>query len=147
MMKFNLDERNKEVIMKVCTVMYLLTFVMLAIALLYRQFVLRQPIDDYSDIANIFTFNTLVLLAAILYLGGIQFPPLKLSTVLILYLGFVTIGFLYTFFKYTILLESPISFGFMLEKLGIILVICALILGIYVLFAFLGRRKMERDLS
>jgi hypothetical protein len=115
--------------------------------LLYRQFVLHQNVEQFTDIANILVFNVVVVIAAILYLGGITFPRIKPLTVLVIYVAFVCFGFLFTLFKYSILLDRPLTLFQTFEKLAIILVICALFMFIYVLFAYLGQKKIESDIS
>ena len=62
-MKNNLimDERTKQVAYKIIAIMYFLTFFALVGIILYRQFVLRQELNDYEDIAVIMTINSLFL--------------------------------------------------------------------------------------
>ena len=68
--RFGLDERNISIIQKVGYIMYLITLLLLVIVLLYREFILGQHVDEYDDIANILVFNVIVLVAAVLYMGG-----------------------------------------------------------------------------
>ena len=143
----NIDERNRGVILKVCSIMYFITVMALAFVLLYRQFILHQSIEQFTDIANILVFNVIVVIAAVLYLGGITFPRIKPLSVLLIYIAFVSFGFLFTLFKYLILLDQPLTLLFAIEKLALILVICALFMFIYVLFAYLGQKKIESDIS
>lgn len=142
----NLDERNLNVIQKVCSIMYFINILVLAFLLIHRQFVLHQSVKEFMDFANLLVFNAIVAIAAILYLGGISFPKFRLRTLLMIYIIFVTIGFLFTMFKYNILLNQSLSVNESLEKLLIILVICALFMFIYGLFAYLGYRKIEKDI-
>ena len=143
----NIDERNRGVILKVCSIMYFITLMALTFVLLYRQFILHQSIEQFTDIANILVFNVIVVIAAVLYLGGITFPRIKPLSVLLIYIAFVSFGFLFTLFKYSILLDQPLTLLFAIEKLALILVICALFMFIYVLFAYLGQKKIESDIS
>lgn len=143
----SLDERNLRVIQKVGAIMYFINIMILVGILIYREYVLRQNIEQFTDIANLLVFNVIVAITAILYLGGIPFPRIKAKTILLFYIIFVTIGFLYTLFNYAVLKNTPLSFEQSLEKLLIILVICGLFLFIYVLFAYLGTKKLEKDIS
>ena len=77
---FKLDERNMYVIKRVFTIMYILNVLSLIFIVNYRQFVLDQSTDQYMDIANVMVFNIVVGIAAILYLGGITFPKIKIGT-------------------------------------------------------------------
>jgi len=142
----NLDERNLNVILKVCSIMYYINILILGFLLIYRQFVLHQSTKEFMDFANLLVFNVIVAIAAVLYLGGIPFPKIRLRTLLRIYVIFVTIGFLFTLFKYNILLNQSLSLMEALGKLLIILVICALFMSVYGLFAYLGYRKIEKDI-
>ena len=144
--KLNFDERNLSTIQKVCTIMYYINILILAFILIYRQFVLHQNTNEYMDIANLLVFNVIVAISAILYWGGITFPKIKLRTLFLIYIIFVAIGFLFTMYKYNILLRQTLSVSEVLEKLLIILVICGLFISIYGFFAYFGHRKIEKDI-
>ncbi len=144
--KINLDERNLGTIKKVCTIMYFINIVILSFILIYRQFVLHQNVSEFTDIANLLVFNVVVAISAILYLGGITFPKIRLRTLFFIYCTFVTTGFLFTLFKYNVLLDQPLSINAALEKLLIVVVICGLFIMVYGLFAYFGYRKIEKDI-
>ncbi len=126
--------------------MYFMNILVLVYILTYRQFVLLQGTNEFMDIANLLVFNVVVAIAAILYLGGITFPKIRPGILFLIYLVFVIIGFLFTLFKYNILLKQSLSFNAALEKLGIILVICALFVLVYGFFAYFGYRTIENDI-
>lgn len=126
--------------------MYFINVLVLAFLLIHRQFVLHQSVKEFTDFANLLVFNAIVAIAAILYLGGISFPKFRFRTLLLIYIIFVTIGFLFTMFKYSILLNQSLSVNEILEKLLIVIVICALFVFVYGLFAYLGYRKIEKDI-
>ena len=144
---FKLDERNMYVIKRVFTIMYILNILSLIFIVNYRQFVLDQSSDQYRDIANVMVFNIVVGIAAILYLGGITFPKIKIGTALLFYLGFVTIGIAFTLIKYGVFYDVTLTFSFVLDKVLIIAAICAILVAIFLLFGYLGKRKIEKDLS
>jgi len=143
----NLDERNIMVILRVSGVMYYLTLMALVITLLYRQFVLDQPLEAYQDIANILTVNVLVFIGLILYLGGIPVPRMTIRSVISLYLGFVAAGFAFTLFKYTVLLGEPLSLNMFLEALKIVSGICGILVLIWALLAYFGNRRIEKKIG
>ena len=140
-----LDERNVDSIRKVCTVMYGLTMVLLALAVLYRQFGLEQTTHEFEDIAVILTSNVIVGLGAILYFGGVALPRFSPRTLAAAYLGFVVVGFGFTVFKYAVLLGQPMDAGILWANFLTVATICALLTGIYVLAAYLGVRRIERQ--
>jgi hypothetical protein len=144
---FKLDERNMYVIRQVFTVMYIINILCLIFIVNYRQFVLDQSTDDYMDIANILVFNIIVGLTSVLYLGGITFPKIKIRTALLFYLGFVTLGIAFTLTKYGVFYNVTLSFNFILDKVIIIATICAILLAIFLSFGYLGKRKIEKDIS
>ena len=144
---FNLDERNMDVIKRVFTIMYILNILSLIFIINYRQFVLDQNSDQYTDIANVMVFNIVVGIAAILYLGGITFPKIKIGTAIMFYVGFVTLGIVFTLVKYGVFSNKTLTFDFVFGKVSIIAVICAILLGIFLLFGYLGQKKIEKDIS
>jgi len=144
---FQLDERSRSIIHRICTTMYLITIGMIMVALVYRQFVLGQSSDAFDDLAMIMTVNAFALLSAVLYFAGLSFEAISPLRLLGLYIGFVALGFGFTMVKYLVLLDQPLDGGEILEKLGIIGAICAIVTGLYVVFAYLGKRKIEREIS
>jgi len=141
-----IDERNLSTIRKVCTIMYFINILMLCFILVYRQFVLHQNINEFTDIANLLVFHVVVAISAILYLGGISFPKIRLRALFLIYFVFVIVGFLFTLFKYNVLLGQSLSIYAALEKLFIVFVICGLFMLVYGLFAYFGYRKIEKDI-
>ena len=144
--KKNIDERNLNTIRKVCTVLYFINILLLSFILVYREFVLHQNIKEFTDIANLLVFHVVVAISAILYLGGISIPKIRLRTIFLIYFAFVTVGFLYTLFINNVLLNQPLSIYAAFEKLFIIIVICGLFMLVYGLFAYFGYRKIEKDI-
>ena len=126
--------------------MYFINILVLAFILIYREFILHQKIDEFTDIANLLVFNVVVAISAILYLGGITFPKIRLRTIFLIYFAFVTVGFLYTWFINNVLLNQPLSMNTALQKLLIIFVICGLFMLVYGLFAYFGHRKIEKNI-
>ena len=144
--KFRYDERNRNVIRQVFSIMYILNILSMIFIINYRQFVLDQGSDQYMDIANILVFNVVVGIAAILYLGGITFPKLNLLSALLVYIGFVGLGLAFTLVKYGVFSNLNPTPEFVFNKLFIIMSICAILMAIFLLFGYLGQRKIEKDL-
>jgi len=144
---FSADERGKEVVRKVCTTMYGLTLTALIGTMFFRQFVLGQAVRQFEDIAIIVTANALVLVVAVLYLGGIVVQKFKPKYIVTGYVLYIVIGFSFTFIKYRVLTTPPLSIGATFGKLSTVVIICGLITALFVLFAYLGKRRVERDLE
>jgi ABC-type nickel/cobalt efflux system permease component RcnA len=142
-----LDERNVNIILRICTVLYILTLASLIVTQLYRQFVLHQATEEWQDIANILTFNVLVLFGAVLYLGGITPRKVKLRHILVLYVGFVLIGVIFTIFKYAVLLGQQVNLTEVKDYLLIVSVICGVLIAVWSLLAYLGNKRIEKQLE
>ena len=143
----NMDERNKLIAYKVSTIMYLLTIVAMQGIVLYRQFVLGQELGDFEDLAVIMTINSLFLLSALLYFGAIPIRRLSVKRILQIYLVFLALGSLFTVAKYTVFQTPGLTFGQLLDKLLIVGAVISLIMGFFVLFTILGKRRQEKELE
>ncbi len=143
----NMDERNKLIAYKVIAVMYFLTILAIQGIVIYRQFALGQEIGDFEDIAIIMTINSLFLISALLYFGAIPIRKLKIKSILLIYALFIVLGSLFTYAKYNIFQSPGLSFGQLLDKLIIIFIITGLIMLFFILFSFLGKRKVEKELE
>jgi len=143
----NLDERNINIILRICTVLYVLTLASLIVTQLYRQFVLHQATQEWQDIANIIAFNVIFLLGSVLYLGGITPQKVKLGHILVLYAGFVLIGVIFTIFKYAILLGQKVSLAEVRNYLVIVSVICGALIAAWGLLTYLGKKRIEKRLE
>lgn len=144
---FNLDERNINIILRICTVLYVLTLVSLIVTQLYRQFVLGQATEEWQDIANIITFNVLFLVGSILFLGGITPQKVKLRHILVLYAGFVLVGVTFTIFKYAVLLGEQVNLVEVKDYLLIVSAICGVLVAAWSLLAYLGSKRIEKRLE
>ena len=58
----NIDERQKEIMYRVGFIMYIITWMGIIAALLYRQFVLQQDIAQFEDLTILSTFNGVVFI-------------------------------------------------------------------------------------
>ena len=142
------DERELNVYRSFITVLYFLTLAALISIQLYRQFVLGQPSEQWDDIALLITANVLLLLGGGLFLSGrIDLQKFKPHYFIIGYAAFVLIGLLFTIFKYSVLLGQNVSLVQVWEYLLTILPITAILVVGWGLLAFLGRRRMEKQLE
>ena len=136
-----MDERTRVIIMRVCTIMYVLTLMALLIDILFRQFVLGQSSNSFNDIAMIYTFNVIILIGAILYFGGVPFLKIRLKPILTLFIVMAVSGTVFTIIKYR--LTDPLS---IINKFGIIIAIITIFFLIWITAAFFGKRKMDKKL-
>ena len=128
--------------------MYLLTIFSLIVIQLYRQFVLHQPQEAWNDIAMLLTVNILVLLGLTLYLTGVINPrKIKLRYLLAGYALFVLVGFLFTIFKYTVLLGQDINLAQVWSSLSTVVIISGILVLALGLLAYLGNRRIDKQIS
>lgn len=146
--RFNLDERETRTLRQVSSVLYVITLYALIGLQLYRQFVLKQPRQEWNDLALLIAFNVIAWLGALLYLGGDIHPgQVRLRPVLIGFAGFVVIGSAFTFFKYAVLLGQALSLPQMLDIFLTVVTISALLAALLGLVAYLGYRRMEKRIQ
>jgi heme/copper-type cytochrome/quinol oxidase subunit 3 len=143
----NMDERSKLIAYKVIAIMYFLTILAIEGVILYRQFALGQSIRDFEDLAIILTVNSLFLISALLYFGAIPIQKLKIRTILWGYLAIVVLGAVFTYLKYNIFQSPGLTFGQLVDKLLIISAISGLIVGFFILFSFLGIKRLDKELE
>ena len=143
----NIDERNKQVGLKVIAVMYFLTIIALQGILLYRQFSLGQDLNEFEDIAIVLTVNSLFLITALLFFGAIPLQKIKPKFVLLFYLAIVVAGTIFTYLKYNVFTGPELSTRELFDKLIIIFSISGLIVLFWILFWYLGKRKLEKKLE
>jgi hypothetical protein len=145
---FNLDERENNIFRSVCTIMYLITIFSLMVIQLYRQFVLDQPQEAWNDIAMLLTVNIFALLGLTLYLTGVINPrKIKLGYILVGYALFVLVGFIFTTFKYTVLLGQEINLAQVWSNLSTVVIISGIIVLALGLLAYLGNRRIDKQIS
>ena len=145
---FNFDEREANTFRSICTLMYLLTILSLIIIQLYRQFVLNQPQEAWNDIAMLLTVNILVLLGLTLYLTGVINPRrIKLRYLLVGYALFVLVGFLFTIFKYAVLLGQDINLAQIWSYLSTVVIISGILVLALGCLAYLGNRRIDKQIS
>ena len=145
---FNLDERERNVYRNFITILYFITLVALIGMQLYRQFALDQPNEQWNDIALLITFNVLFLLGGGLYLSGTVNPKkIKTRHIVIGYAAFVLLGLMFTIFKYSVLLEQKVGLDQIWEYILIIIPITAALVIGWGLLAYLGHRRIEKQLE
>lgn len=139
----NLDERTVSVIQKISTRFYLLTMAALGVSLIYRDMILGRPVEGVlQDVANIFTANVVFWLAVAFYFGGIYLGKVRLLPVIGIYVGLVFIGAIFTSVKY-----GATSFQALYPHLVVVAGVSAGLVAFWTAFAYLGQRKVEKDIA
>lgn len=135
------DERSASIFRRVCARMYLATIVVLWLDVLYRQLWLHQPVTDFMDVALIVVANVVLAIGAILYAGGVTIPRFRASLVASFYAACVIAG---TGFW---ILKDPEGTPRATGKFLIVASVSAILILLYLLAAYLGTRKVDRELE
>jgi hypothetical protein len=145
---FNLDERTIKTILKICATLYVITIYSLIGVMSYRQYVLHQAVREFEDMAIIVSFNVVVMIGSALYfVGGFAIKKIKLRWIISGYVGFVLIGFAFTIFRYTVLLEQELSLTQVVNYLFTVLKITGILVIVWCLLAYLGNRRIEKQIE
>jgi hypothetical protein len=140
--KLQIDERNVTTTRKICTRLYMATIGTLWLDVLWRQFILRQPLSEFGDLAALMTANVIMFIGAILYYGGVTLPKIRISVAVGFYLVCVVVGTAFTAYRYNLS-----SVGEILGKLVLVAAIAGCVVVLYIFVAYLGSRKTDRELE
>jgi len=136
------DERFKDIFKTLCTRFYIITMLFVWGDIMYRSMILKQPPSQFEDLNIIMTLNVLLFLPSVFYYSGLSFKKLKPGSLVLIYLLMVVLGTVVTIFKYRIY-----DTVFILGKTMIIAAICAIIVSVYVFFAWFGYRRIEKEIE
>ncbi|MDX1283462.1 MAG: hypothetical protein R3182_00545, partial [Draconibacterium sp.] len=82
-----------------------------------------------------------------LYFGAVQIRNLTIKSIIIIYLGFVVVGSLFTYAKYNLFQSPGLSIAQLFDKLKIIAAIIGIIMGFWIVLSYLGKRRIEKELE
>ena len=136
------DERFAANFKTLCTRFYIITMVLIYGMIMYRSMVLKQPQSEYEDLLLLMTLNVVLFIPSMLYYSGLSFRKVRPLNLVLVYILMVVIGTVFTIFKYKI--YDPM---FILGKVGIIATIIAILMAVYVFFAWFGYRKVEDEIG
>lgn len=142
-----MDERSKQLALRIIAIAYFLTIITMQGILLYRQFVLGEALERFEPIAVIVTVNSLFLISALLYFGAVIVRRLKVKQLLLIYLVFGILGTLFTWAKYNVFGNAGLSAAQLFDKLLAVYAVLGIILGFFILFAALGKRRLEKEIE
>ena len=142
-----LDERNKQIALKVIAVMYFLTIIAMQLIVIYRQFALNQSIREFEDLAILMTINSIFLITALLYFGAVPIQKIRIKYILMAYAVIIVLGSAFTYTKYNIFQSPGLTLPQLFDKLIIIFSISGLLVLFFVIFSLLGKRKLDKELE
>lgn len=135
------DERMSNLSGKISMIFLSLTQLGLLGLILYQRYVLELPEQHYNDLRVLLAFSVFGYFATKLYFGAIL-PVVKFKTMIIIYLAFVT----FLTIVLSIIYGLPTLDNWKNTILPVLLG-PAIIIALYMLFAFLGRRRVEKEIK
>jgi hypothetical protein len=135
------DERTVQVHARISQFTLMLTQLGLLAIILFRVYYLKQPDNANNDLRILLGLSIFGTLFTTLFYGG-MLPQIKLKTVVYIYLGFV--AFLFTILS---LWLGPPDLNDWQNNILPVIIGPAIMLGAYWLFAWLGARRLEKQLG
>lgn len=74
-------------------------------------------------------------------------PELKVKSIIFIYLGFVFLGSIFTYFKYNVFQSAGLTYEQLFDKLIIIFTIIGLLMGFWILLSYMGKRRIDKELQ
>jgi len=135
------DERTLNLNARISQVTLVLTQLGLLGIILFRVYYLGQPDDSLNDLRILLGFSIFGTLLATLFFGG-MLPKIKARTLVVIYLGFVA----FLFIVLSLWLGFPDLSDWQNNVLPVV-VGPAILLGAYWLFAWLGEKRIEKQIE
>lgn len=135
-----IDERNRETIRNISSVLYIVNLYGMIAVILYKQFWLKQDSSQFEDLSIFMTLNVIVFLSSIFFLGGITFRQFSPIQLVVAYLVLFVAGVLFIILKY-----GWSDWDLLIGKVGIVACILAILVSGWYFLAWLGNRRLERD--
>jgi hypothetical protein len=133
------DERTERINGQVSFFCLLLTQIALVGVIVYKRYFLGLPDNEYAEISLIASLSMAGYWAIRLYLSGIL-PVISFKKMLVIYIVLVTVIVVPTYFIHG--LPAPERWYEVLYPfMGM-----AVILGFYSLVAYLGKRRLEKEI-
>jgi hypothetical protein len=135
------DERTLQIHARISQYALMLTQLGLLAIILFRVYYIKQPDNANNDLRILLGLSVFGTLLTTLFYGGMV-PLIKLKTVVAIYVGFVA----FLFIVLTLWLGPPDLNDWQNNILPVVIG-PALMLGVYWLFAWLGRRRIDKQIE
>ena len=139
--RFNIDERSRQTATRSAYFFLHITQLLLAGVIFYRLYILGQPDGELRDFQLVLGFSIFGYMGTQLYLGGIL-PVLNLKGALLVYGILVAMVAGGSLLAYGVPPLSDWSSTWLPAFLG-----PAILVGLYALLAWLGKRRLERQIT
>jgi len=144
---FNSDERTRAIYNRIGSIGFYILSTLIWLDLIYRMVVLRQRGEEIADILVILIFVGFFYIATATYFAGIGFRKLSIGTIIAVYFGLVLFTTALGVIVRSIKIGQLASLDWILKMLGIAGISTAMIIGIFLLFSYLGQRKINKEVS
>lgn len=144
---FKSDERTKAIYNRISSIGFYVISILIWIDLIYRMVVLRQRGEEIADIIIILIFVGLFYIASALYFAGNIFSKLYIGKVAAIYFGLVLFTSILGVLARSIKMGHLASLDWILKMMGISAISVTVFIGIFVLFSYLGQRKINKEVS
>jgi len=141
------DERTRAVYNRIGSIGFYIISILIWIDLIYRMVVLRQRGEEIADIIIILIFVGLFYIASATYFAGIIYSKLSIGKAIAIYIGLVLFTTILGVLARSIKIGNLASLDWILKMLGISAISVAVFMGVFVLFSYLGQRKINREVS
>jgi hypothetical protein len=144
---FKTDERISAVYNRIGSLGFFIISILIWLDLIYRMVILHQRGEEIVDILIILVFVGFFYIATAAYFTGFGFRKLSVLKIIALYFGLVIFVTLLGVLARSIKVGQLASLDWILKMLGIAALSVAVFLGLFVLFSYLGKRKIDKEVS
>ena len=115
--------------------------------LIYRLVLLHQRGEEIADIIIILIFVGFFYIASAAYFGGNIVKKISIGKVTGIYFGLVLFITILGIIARSMKIGYLSSLEWLLKMLGIAAISVAVFMGIFILFSYLGQRKINKEIS
>ena len=144
---FRSDERTTAVYNRIGSIGFYVLSILIWMDLIYRMVALKQRGEEIADIIVILIFVGLFYMASATYFAGNIFTKLSAAKIAVVYFGLVLFTTILGIIARSIKIGYLASLDWILKMLGIAVISVTVFMGIFLLFSYLGHKKIDREVS
>ena len=144
---FRSDERTSAVYNRIGSIGFYVVSVLIWLDLIYRLVVQRQRGEEIADIIIILIFVGLFYIASATFFTGNIVSKISIGKAVGIYLSLVLFTTILGVLARSIKIGYLADIDWIFKMLGIAAISAAVFMGIYMLFSYLGQRKINRETS
>jgi len=144
---FRSDERTSSIYNRIGSIGFYVVSALIWLDLIYRLVVLHQRGEEIADIIIILIFVGLFYIASATFFTGNIVSKISIGKAVGIYIGLVLFTTILGVLARSIKIGYLAGLDWILKMLGIAAISVAAFMGIYMLFSYLGQRKINREIS